>query len=223
MLRNLENLPDLSGSTDEDAAIFITNFVATVIPNSSTKLSLLPDGYPETGEIEVTIRSYRDKNIGCKESAIKAVETGCGNCEEMAYAGALILRTAGFKGNLVIGQCGINHRFLFVGDFIADPWAQVFCHNSEWRGVINGYGGSIKKGILRGRIVSSTSEELEDEDLDRIETISLTWHVQPQSKLDKINSNFESSSVLFSSDKNLTSSEINLLLAPSTLASNNKY
>ncbi len=73
----------------------------------------------------------------------------------------------------------------------------MFCHNSEWRGVINRYGGSIKNGILRGRVISSNSEELADDDLDRIETISPTWHIQPQSKLDKTKTNFGSSSVLF--------------------------
>ncbi len=73
MLRKLKNLPDLSNSTNEDAAIFITNFVVEkIIPNSSTKLSLLPNGYPDSEKIEVTIRSYRDKNLGCKEFSDKS-------------------------------------------------------------------------------------------------------------------------------------------------------
>lgn len=165
------SLPDLSHATAEYAAQFIVQYIKNAIPNSSTKLSLSPEGYPQSGEIEVVIRSQQLQSFSPFQSAKKALESGCGNCHEMAYAGALILKQSGYKGEIAIGQYGINHQFLFIEDYIADPWAEVYCSRSAWKGKINAYGGSIKDGIMYGRIVPYDHIELQDEEPEMIEKV----------------------------------------------------
>ena len=167
----MRSLPDLSSASAQEAVNFLLTYMNTAIPNSSTRLSLDAEGYPENGEIEQTIRSYQNQVSSRAEAAIKALETGCGNCQEFAYAGALILRMAGYSGSVSIGQFGINHQFMFVEPLIVDPWAGTTCPKSDWRDTISAYGGSIKEGIMRGRVIPSSHEELEDEVPEEVEII----------------------------------------------------
>lgn len=164
----LKNLSDVSNT---EAAEFIIQYIALVIPHSSTKLALRPEGYPETGEIEVIIRANQQ---GCNpmQSALKALETGCGNCQEMAYAGALLLRQAGCTGKIAIGQFGLNHQFLFVGDLIVDPWAGIYCKKTAWKDTLCGYGGRVRDGLMHAKIISADHFELEDEEPEVVEEIS---------------------------------------------------
>ena len=81
----MENLLDLSNATPQEAGVFLLHYMNTAIPNSSTRLSLGVENYPETGEIEQTIRSYQQQTSSSAEAAVKALETGCGNCQEFAY------------------------------------------------------------------------------------------------------------------------------------------
>jgi hypothetical protein len=93
----------------------------------------------------------------------------------MAYAGALTLRMAGYQGNVSIGQYGINHQFLFVDNLIVDPWANTYCSKSAWQGKITAYGGSIKDGIMHGRLIPSDHFELEDEKPEVVEEIPASY------------------------------------------------
>ncbi len=167
----MKHLPDLSNATAQEAVDFLLNYMNNAIPNSSTRLSLGPEGYPEQGEIEQTIRSYQQQVSSHAEAAVKALETGCGNCQEFAYAGALILRMAGYPGAVSIGQFGINHQFMFVDDLIVDPWAGSSCLKSDWQNNISAYGGSVKEGVMRGRVIPSSHEELEDDVPEEVEII----------------------------------------------------
>ncbi|MCF6765140.1 hypothetical protein L3V82_05105 [Thiotrichales bacterium 19S3-7] len=153
-------------STNKKVSEFVLKETAIRVPNSSTYLSLSPEGYPEDGDINVTIN--KNRKIAGKDmlrAAQLALDSGCGNCQEMAYAGALILREAGYKGKVSIGGYGINHQFLIIGnnEMIIDPWANKAFEYSEWENNINAYGGSIKEGILKGRLLSPNYYELEDE------------------------------------------------------------
>ena len=161
---------DMSNVADFLAAEFIIKYIADTIPNSSTKLALRSDGYPENGEIEKIIRANQ---IGSKpiKTAIKALMTGCGNCQEMAYAGALILRQSGYSGYIAIGQLGLNHQFLFVGNLIVDPWAGIYCEKNAWKNRIYGYGGRVRDGLMHARLIPADSFELEDEEPEVVEEI----------------------------------------------------
>lgn len=172
MLSGQYNLPDLSNANSQEAVSFIIPFLKKAIPHSSTKLSLAAIGHPQTSNIETTIRANQKKYPKPLEAALAALETGCGNCQELAYAGALILRLAGYKGNIAIGQYGINHQFLFIDDLLADPWADLSCSKEAWKGKLKAYGGSIRNGIMYGRLLSSDHEELEDEKPEVVEEIS---------------------------------------------------
>lgn len=172
---DLSTLPDLSNASPNQAAAFIIGFLKVHMPNSSTKLSLQPEGYPVHGEIEVAIRLNQKAHPNPAEAALEALKTGCGNCQELAYAGALILRAAGYQGDIKIGQFGINHQFLFVDNLIVDPWSQMICDRSEWKNNVTAYGGSMKEGVMRGRILKATHEELEDDKPEEIENITMQF------------------------------------------------
>lgn len=167
----LPYLKNLSNASDEEAAKFIIQYIALVIPHSSTKLALEPQGYPENGEIEVIIRENQ-KGRKPIQSALKALETGCGNCQEMAYSAALLLRKAGYTGKIAIGRFGLNHEFLFVDDLIVDPWAGIYCEKTDWKNKICGYGGRVKDGLMHAQLIPSDHFELEDEKPEVIEEIS---------------------------------------------------
>ena len=167
----MKDLLNLSNATAQEAAFFLLDYMNTAIPNSSTRLSLGVNGYPETGEIEQTIRSYQQQTSSPAEAAVKALETGCGNCQEFAYAGALILRMARYPGAVSIAQFGINHQFMFVDDWIVDPWAGTVFLKEDWRGNISAYGGSVKEGVMRGRVIPSSHEEMVDDEPEEVEII----------------------------------------------------
>ncbi|AHE67298.1 transglutaminase domain-containing protein [Legionella oakridgensis] len=179
-------LPDLTRASARDAAQFILEYIRQEIPWSSTRLSLQVDGYPEDGEVEITIRNYRSPTFSAAKKAMKALKTGCGNCQEMAYASAIILRTAGYPGTVSIGQYGINHQFLFIEDLIVDPWAEMICSVSDWRGKLFAYGGSIKEGILHGRLLPWNHDDMEDETPEVVETIPMSYHSLTESISDII-------------------------------------
>lgn len=103
-----------------------------------------------------------------------AIKSGCGNCQEMAYAGALILRFAGFKGKISIGQFGINHQFLIIDGYFIDTWAGKFYPKETWRDNLMAYGGSIRDGVLKGRLLPPTHEELEDDEPEVVEDIEIS-------------------------------------------------
>ncbi|NDH09618.1 MAG: transglutaminase domain-containing protein, partial [Gammaproteobacteria bacterium] len=166
----LPHLKNLCNASDKEAAEFIIHYITTVIPKSSSKLALKPEGYPSDGEIEVTIRQNQIDSRPL-ETALKALETGCGNCQEMAYAAALILRQSGYQRRIDIGQFGINHQFLFVGDLIVDPWAGMYCSATDWKDNLFGYGGRNTGNIMHARQLSSDHFELEDEEPVVVEAI----------------------------------------------------
>lgn len=105
------------------------------------------------------------------DQALKALETGCGNCQEIAYAGALLLRAGGFTGKIQIAEFGINHVFLIVDDYIVDTWSDTYFPFSTWKTSLKAYGGSIKKGVMRGWILSADHFELEDEEPEVTQSI----------------------------------------------------
>ncbi|WP_133127845.1 hypothetical protein [Legionella nagasakiensis] len=175
-MNKLHGLPDLATSSSREAAEFLLAYLRTEIPQSSTKLSLHAGGYPEDGDVERTIRTYRRSASSPAHAAIKALETGCGNCQELAYAGALVLRAAKYQGSISIGQYGLNHQFLFVDDLIVDPWAEMICSSSDWQGNLFAYGGSIREGTLYGRLIPWDHDELEDEEPEIIESIPLDYY-----------------------------------------------
>ena len=172
----MKGLMDLSSVNTKKAAEFLLEYIRAAIPDSSTKRSLAPEGYPEDGAIEQTIRAYQKLVSYPYQAAVKALESGCGNCQEMAYLGALILRAAKYEGDVAIGQYGINHQFLFVADLIVDPWAGLYYLKSLWRDNITAYGGSIREGSMRGRLVPPDHYEMEDEEPNVIEVIPLLYH-----------------------------------------------
>lgn len=180
----MEGLLDLSSASAKEAAEFLLKYIQAAVPDSSTKRSLAPEGYPEDGAIEQTIRAYQKLVSYPYQAAVKALESGCGNCQEMAYLGALILRGAGYKGDLAIGQYGINHQFLFVADLIVDPWAGFYCLKSTWRNNITAYGGSIREGIMHGRLVLPDHYEMEDEEPEVIKVIPFPYN--PTSSIEAI-------------------------------------
>lgn len=139
----------------------LLGLIQSLIPNSSTRESLKPEGYPESGVIEQTIRAYQAEKINLYEQSLKAMETGCGNCQEMAYASVLLLRAGGFTGQLQIAEFGINHAFLMADDFIIDPWSNHYFPFSTWKSNLKAYGGSIIKGILKGRVLNADHFELD--------------------------------------------------------------
>lgn len=175
------NKIDLSAASPHEAGQFLLAYIPGVISQSSTKCSLQAGGYPSNGLIEQTIRAYQEETSHPYESALKALESGCGNCQEMAYAGALVLRATGYKGEISIGQYGINHQFLFVADLIVDPWAGFYCPESKWKQCLTAYGGSIKEGVMYGRLLSPTHFEMKDEEPEHIETIPILY--PPELKL----------------------------------------
>lgn len=168
------SLADIDG--DEKAANFICNYIANKIPNSSTKLSLNSTGYPESGPIHQVIEKYRNQDLSPYKKAEKALETGCGNCSEMSYAAAIKLKSMGYSGYLAVGQYGLNHVFTFVGNLIVDTWAGKYYKKAEWKDHICAYGGAIKDGVLKGRLLSPKDpkfeEELEDEEPELLEEIN---------------------------------------------------
>ncbi|MCE0721676.1 MULTISPECIES: hypothetical protein [Legionella] len=153
---------DKNSSTEAKVKITL-ELINSLIPSSSTRESLNTDGYPESGPIEQTIRAYQNMNLSLYEQGLKAMETGCGNCQEMAYASGLLLRAGGFTGTLQVAEFGINHAFLIVDDYILDPWSKSFFPFSTWKDNLKAYGGSVKEGVMRGRVLSATHYELEDE------------------------------------------------------------
>ncbi len=175
---------DLSSANAIEVAKFLLKYIPIAIPNSSTKRSLAPEGYPADGAIEQTIRGYQHQTASPYEAAVKALESGCGNCQEMAYLGALILRAAGYKGEVAIGQYGINHQFLLVEDLIVDPWAEFCCLKSMWRQNITAYGGSVRQNIMHGRLLSPEHYEMEDEEPEVIEVIPSSY--KPALSIDRI-------------------------------------
>lgn len=151
--------------------------IKVLIPNSSTRESLKPEGYPEDGKIEQTIRAYQNKQLSLYEQGLKAMETGCGNCQEMAYASGLILRTGGFTGTVQVAEFGINHAFLIVEDYILDPWAETFFPFSAWKTNLKAYGGSIKEGVMKGRTLAPDHYELEDEEPEVVKTLPIEFEL----------------------------------------------
>lgn len=141
------------------------NLVYSMIPNSSTRESLKASGYPENGFIESTIKKYRTNLNNRFIEAVTALETQCGNCSEMAYAAALILRANGFNKKLQIGSYGLNHVFLIVGnnEYIIDAWANKAYPFNQWPNQLKAYGGAVKEGIMIGRLLNPNHHELEDE------------------------------------------------------------
>lgn len=152
------------GTSSTTTKIEITlGLIRSLIPNSSTRESLKPNGYPESGEIEQTIRSYQNEKSSLYEQGLRAMQTGCGNCQELAYATGLLLRAGGFTGKIQVGQFGLNHAFLIVDDYIVDPWVDTYFSFSTWKNNLQAYGGSIKEGIMKGRVLPANHFELEDE------------------------------------------------------------
>ena len=162
-------------TSSEAAAKYLLSYIEKSIPNSSTRLSLEKTGYPEKGSVHQTILQYRACSQNLKQHAQDAVRTGCGNCGEMAYAAAIELQRISYKGYIAIGQFGINHQFLIVDDLIIDPWSNVFYAESDWKQSINAYGGSIKEGRLKGRLLDADHFELEDEVVEHVDIIQGQW------------------------------------------------
>lgn len=161
--RDIVNLEQLNELPTEKKATIVMELVQSIIDKSSTRESLKDEGYPESGYIEQTIRSFQQQGISAYEQALNAMETGCGNCQEMAYAGALILRSGGYKGPLQIGMFGLNHAFLIVNHYIVDAWAGKCYLFHDWKENILAYGGSVSNGIMKGRVLPPHHFELEDE------------------------------------------------------------
>ncbi|KTD70854.1 hypothetical protein [Legionella tucsonensis] len=161
---------DKSSSTEAKVKITL-ELINSLISRSSTRESLKTDGYPENGDIEQTIRSYQNKGLSLYEQSLRAMETGCGNCQEMAYASGLLLRAGGFTGKLQVAIFGINHAFLIVDDYILDPWSRSFFPFSTWKDNLKAYGGSVKEGVMRGRVLSANHYELEDEEPEVSKTL----------------------------------------------------
>jgi hypothetical protein len=153
-----------------------------LIPNSSTRESLKPDGYPESGIVEQTIRAYQKETKNPYEQSLRAIETGCGNCQEMAYTSGLLLRAIGFTGKIQVAEFGVNHAFLIVDDYIVDPWADKYFLFSTWKDNLEGYGGAVKDGIMKGRILSANHFDLEDEEPEISKTISELNQCLPSAK-----------------------------------------
>ncbi|KTD71435.1 hypothetical protein Lste_0201 [Legionella steelei] len=165
MANNLPTFRFESESSTTTKIEAILGLIKYLIPKSSTRESLKPDGYPESGEIEQTIRAYQNKKSSLYEQGLNAMETGCGNCQEMASASGLLLRAGGFSGKIQIAEFGINHAFLIVDDYIVDPWSDTYFSFSTC--------GSIKEGIMKGRVLSADHFELEDEEPEVTQTLPL--------------------------------------------------
>lgn len=157
-------------------------YIKFLIPNSSTRESLKPDGYPESGIIEQTIRTYQKETKNPYEHSLRAIETRCGNCQEMAYTSGLLLRAIGFTGSIQVAEFGINHAFLIVDDYIVDAWADKYFPFSTWKDNLEAYGGSIKEGIMKGRVLSANHFELEDENPEVSQSIPELNQCLPSAK-----------------------------------------
>ncbi len=163
-----------SGSSTETKIKITLELIKSLIPKSSTRESLKPEGYPESGEIEQTIRAYQNEKLSLYEQGLRAMETGCGNCQEMAYASGLLLRAGGFTGKIQAAEFGINHAFLIVDDYIVDPWSDTCFPFSTWKNNLKAYGGATKEGVMKGRILSADHFELEDEEPEVSQTLPTT-------------------------------------------------
>ncbi|WP_165481064.1 hypothetical protein [Legionella impletisoli] len=146
-----------------EVASYVMNLTKNLIKQSSTREALNEKGYPENGPIEQTIRAYQSKGSSVYEQALDAMQTGCGNCQEMAYTGALLLRLGGYQGPVKIGIFGLNHMFLILDDYIIDTWAGKHYPFKRWRENLVGYGGAIRDGVMMGKVFPANHFELEDE------------------------------------------------------------
>lgn len=169
---DFNQLQSLEHEEQEVIAKYIIDIISQYIPYSSTRASLDREGYPVDGDIEKTIRDYQRHDTGLR-SGYFALMTKCGNCQDMAYAGALILRAAKYKKKISIGEFGINHRFLILEDYIIDPWAKMACSTNDWKQHLKAYGGGIHNGIMKGRLLTADHEELEDEVPEIVEDVPL--------------------------------------------------
>ena len=102
--------------------------------------------------------------------AREAISTRCGDCQEMAYVGAFVLRNNGYQGKISIGVYGPEndadaeitsdqgkvvidkHLFLILDRtktsspdaWVADIWAKKSFPYSEWKNYMRGYGTTMQ-------------------------------------------------------------------------------
>lgn len=178
---------NLDAKTPEQAAYFIVNCVNEMVPNSNTRSCTVGFGEAQpfllgatsdkntTMEYDKIIGSYRNKiakqlgkNGDLRQKiglvAQEAIKTHCGDCEEMTYVGALVLRNNAYQGNISIMSYGPEddanslvcdegnqilveeHLFLLLEDahgndpWVADIWAKKSFPYSKWKEELRGYG-----------------------------------------------------------------------------------
>ena len=140
----------------------INDYVNEKIPNSYTRMALKRP-IPITDRTYTTINEYRN-SVTSNNFYKKALETGCGNCEEMAFAAGYYALEIRYPGYIAIATFGLNHVFCLIGDFILDCWSNDFFPYDQWKFKLKGYGGSIKDGFVNGWLLDANHYELEDEE-----------------------------------------------------------
>lgn len=173
MLFDQELLQSIGSKPIAETAGTVISIVQRLVPRSSTRESLSPIGYSVSGSIEVAIREYQASEHCQYRQALKAIECGCGNCQELAYVGAIVLRALSFKGDVKVGHFGLNHAFLIVDDYILDPWVGDSFPFDQWPEKLKAYGGSVKAGIMKGRVLAASHFELEDEEPETVTVVPI--------------------------------------------------